>query len=301
MEKQKILAVDDDPFILGLLADIMSLLGYQCDVAEDSSSALDKLAASRYTIVITDIKMPGMDGLELTRKIKQNHQDIDILVITAYDADYKYTDVIRAGASDFISKPFSADEVEAKLDRIVRERNLRYELEALSIRDGLTDIYNRRHFNITLEKEAYRAYRQGYDLFLILMDIDNFKTFNDQRGHQEGDVVLCRLGQVIQSSVRENVDWGFRYGGDEFALIVTQATLDQAKKIADRARTKYNAQNLEPTSLSIGLAQLVYRPDLTPEQNVNLLIQSVDKALYSAKSAGGDQVVLAGTPGSNVT
>ncbi len=295
MEKQKILAVDDDPFIRALLAEIMVKLGHECDVAEDGLAALDKLAAGSYTIVITDIKMPRLDGFELTKRIKEKYSDTDIIVITAYSADYKYTDVIRAGASDFISKPFNVDELEAKFNRVIRERTLRHELEALSIRDELTNIYNRRHFNVKLEEEFYRAYRQGYNLFIILMDIDDFKNFNDQKGHQEGDILLHKLGKIILSSVRENVDWGFRYGGDEFAVIVTQATEDQAKKIAKRIHTKYNAEHLEPTSLSIGLANLIYNPGLTPQENINILIRAADKALYSAKSAGGDQIALAET------
>lgn len=293
MEKQKILAIDDDPFIRTLVAEIMAKLGHECDVAEDGLAALDKLAASSYTIVITDIKMPRLDGVELTKRIKEKYNNTDIIVITAYNADYKCTDVIRAGASDFISKPFNVDELEAKINRIIRERTLRHELETLSIRDELTNIYNRRHFNVKLEDESYRAYRQGYNLFLILMDIDDFKNFNDQKGHQEGDILLHKLGKVILSSVRENVDWGFRYGGDEFAVIVTQATEDQAKKIAERIQTKYNAEHLEPTSLSIGLANLIYNPRLTPQENINILIRAADKALYSAKSAGGDQITLA--------
>jgi two-component system cell cycle response regulator len=293
MEKQKILAVDDDPFIRALLAEIMAKLGHECDVAEDGLAALDKLAAGSYTIVITDIKMPRLDGVELTKRIKEKYNNTDIIVITAYNADYKYTDVIRAGASDFISKPFNVDELEAKLSRIIRERTLRHELETLSIRDELTNIYNRRHFNVKLEEESYRAYRQGYNLFLILMDIDDFKNFNDQKGHQEGDILLHKLGKVILSSVRENVDWGFRYGGDEFAVIVTQATEDQAEKIAERIKTKYNAEHLEPTSLSIGLAKLIYSPSLTPQENMDILIRAADKALYSAKSAGGNQITLA--------
>lgn len=293
MEKPKILIVDNDSAIRGLLSDIMNNLGYEYDAAEDGLVALHKLAANSYPIVITDIKMPHLDGIELTRKIKESY-DADVMVITGHHAEYEYIDVIRAGASDFLSKPFDINELEAKLHRIIRERNLRRELERLSIRDELTNLYNRRHFNITLEKEASRAYRQGYSLFLILIDVDDFKKFNDQKGHQQGDILLCKLGKVILSSVRQNVDWGFRYGGDEFAAIITQATEDQASKIANRIRIKYNSENPELTTLSIGLAKLAYNPNRTLQKNMDTLVHTADKALYSAKNAGGDQIVFAG-------
>ncbi len=296
MEKQKILAVDDDPFIRDLLADIVTRLGYECDVAEDGLAALDKLSSGSYTIVITDAKMPRLDGIQLTKQIREGYEHTDIIVITGYNAEYKYTDMIKAGACDFIAKPLNLDELEAKLNRIIRERNLRHELETLSTRDALTNIYNRRHFNIMIQKESYRAYRQGYKLFLILIDVDRFKDFNDQKGHQQGDLLLCKLSEAIRSSVRENVDWGFRYGGDEFAVIVTQATTSQAKKIANRIRTKYNSEHHEPTSLSIGLAELTYDPNLAPEENMDILIRAADRALYGAKKAGGNQILIAEAP-----
>lgn len=289
-EKQRILAVDDDPFIRNLLAEIMASWGYEHDIAEDGLAALDKLEENSYSIVITDVRMPGLNGIDLTKKIKEKSLDIDVIVITAYNADYKYTDVISAGACDFISKPFNINELEAKLHRIIRERELRHELERLSKHDGLTNIYNRRYFNTKLEEESYRAYRQGYDLFLILMDVDRFKEYNDTKGHTQGDTLLRKLAGIILSSVRENVDWGFRYGGDEFAVIVTQAAKEQANKIANRILTKYNTACLQPTSLSIGLAKLHYDPNLTIEENMGALVGRADEALYRAKNAGGNQV-----------
>lgn len=293
MEKQRILAVDDDPFIRDLLAEVMTKLGYEYDVAEDGLVALDKIATSSYTIVITDVRMPRLNGIDLTRKIREQSNDTDIIVITAYNADYKYTDVIGAGASDFISKPFNINELEAKLNRVIRERVLRHELERLSTRDGLTNIYNRRFFNTKLEQESYRAYRQGYKLFLILMDVDKFKTYNDVNGHREGDHLLRDLAGLIMASIRENVDWGFRYGGDEFAVIITQAAKDQAERIAERIRSNYNALCLGPTSLSIGISELSYDPNLTVEENLDILIGAADEALYSAKKTGGNAVRLA--------
>lgn len=292
IEKQRILAVDDDPFIRNLLSEIMSRLGYEHDLAGDGMEALALLKNNFYSIVITDARMPRLNGIDLTRRIKKDALDTDVIVITAYNADYKYTDVISAGASDFISKPFNINELEAKLNRLIRERALRHELERLSNRDGLTNIFNRRYFNAKIEEESHRAYRQGYNLYLILIDVDRFKEYNDANGHCLGDNLLRHLAHVISTSIRENVDWAFRYGGDEFAAIVAQATKDQAEKIANRIRLNYNSAHLNPTSLSIGVARLEYEKTLTLEENINRLIGKADESLYISKNAGGDRISI---------
>ncbi len=133
---------------------------------------------------------------------------------------YKYTDVIAAGAADFITKPFTLNELEAKLNRLIRERCLRQELELLAVRDPLTGLYNRRFFRKWSGEEVVRALRYDHPLFLFFFDIDHFKAYNDQNGHQAGDVLLIQLAEVLKSSIREDVDTAFRYGGDEFTVLL---------------------------------------------------------------------------------
>jgi diguanylate cyclase (GGDEF)-like protein len=214
---------------------------------------------------------------------------VDVLVVTGYQDEYKYTDVIEIGASDFISKPFNINELEAKINRIIRERELRAELKRLSIRDGLTGLFNRRYFDENLKREAIRACRQHYGLFLLLVDVDNFKDYNDQFGHQKGDDLLKELARLMMLYSRDNVDSFYRYGGDEFAVIIPHAEHKQAMMVAKRLRSKFNSSNLGPASLSMGMAQLEGGLK-SLEQDLENLLRTADQYLYMAKNNGGDQI-----------
>ena len=284
-----ILSVDDDTEMIGLLHEVVSQLGHTSVTAVDGVDALEKLGERQFDIVITDISMPKMDGIELTKRIKADLEDVDVVVVTGYQDTYKYTDVIEIGASDFISKPFNINELEAKINRITRERELRAELKRLSIRDGLTGLYNRRYFDENLKREAIRAFRQHYGLFLLLVDVDNFKDYNDRFGHQKGDDLLKELARLMMLYSRENVDSVYRYGGDEFAVIIPHAEHAQATMVAKRLRSKFNSINLGPASLSMGLARLEGRLH-SLEKDLENLLRSADQYLYMAKNNGGDQI-----------
>jgi two-component system cell cycle response regulator len=288
-----ILSVDDDTEMAGLLHEVVSQLGHTSVTAVDGVDALEKLAEGQFDVVITDISMPKMNGIELTKRIKTDLEDVDVVVVTGYQDEYKYTDVIEIGASDFISKPFNINELEAKINRIIRERELRAELKRLSIRDGLTGLYNRRYFDENLKSEAIRAFRQHYGLFLLLVDVDNFKDYNDQFGHQKGDDLLKELARLMMLYSRDNVDSVYRYGGDEFAVIIPHAEPQQAMMVAKRLRSKFNASNLGPASLSMGMARLEGKLK-SLEQDLENLLRTADQHLYMAKNNGGDQIRAAG-------
>jgi len=291
-EPQRMLVVDDDPTILSLLGEFLDSLNYQYRTALNGIEALQLLEQASCTIVITDLLMPKMNGMELIPKIKEMWPDTDIIVMTGYSRDFRYTDVIGAGASDFIQKPFNLNELEAKLNRVIRERALRAMLRRLSIRDGLTDLYNRRFFEQRLEEEAERASRQGYPLFLIMLDLDNFKELNDCFGHQAGDRVLKSLAQVIRGSTRKYVDIAFRYGGDEFAVIVPQASLEQVEQIAERMRRNFlEADGIGTTTISLGVSRFK-REHERIRHDINVFVHEADDAMYAAKKAGGNRVVL---------
>ena len=287
-----ILSVDDDTEMIGLLHEVVSQLGHTSVTAVDGIDALEKLGENQFDIVITDISMPRMNGIDLTKRIKTDLDDVDVVVVTGYQDEYKYTDVIDIGASDFISKPFNINELEAKINRIIRERELRAELKRLSIRDGLTGLFNRRYFDENLKREAIRAFRQHYGLFLLLVDVDNFKDYNDQFGHQKGDDLLKELARLMMLYSRDNVDSVYRYGGDEFAVIIPHAEHQQATMVAKRLRSKFNSSNLGPASLSMGMAQLEGRLK-SLERDLENLLRTADQYLYVAKNNGGDQICAA--------
>jgi diguanylate cyclase (GGDEF)-like protein len=286
---KSVLCVDDDPGIRGLLHEIITSLGHSTITAADGIDALEKLEDGHFDIVITDISMPRMDGIELIKKIITDYDDVDVIVITAYEMTYKYTDIIALGASDFISKPFNVNELEAKLNRILRERQLRAELKSLSTRDGLTRLYNRRHFDENLEHEVSRALRQNYSLYLLFIDVDGFKAYNDKFGHQRGDKLLIKLSAIIRDNIRKDVDSGYRYGGDEFAVILPHASRQQAFMVAQRLLSSLSKRSVSSTGLSIGLAKLEDSGE-TLKGNLESLIRKADQAAYRAKINGGNQV-----------
>jgi diguanylate cyclase (GGDEF)-like protein len=286
---KSVLCVDDNQGIRRLLHEIVCSLGHTSVTAVDGVDALEKLEDNNFDIVITDLNMPRMDGIDFIKRIRTDFSNVDIIAITGFQMTYNYTDIIALGASDFISKPFKVNELEAKINRIIRERELRAELERLSNRDGLTGLYNRRHFDDRLKQEAIRAFRQGYNLYLLFIDLDGLKAYNDKYGHQQGDNLLIELAEITQDNIRKDVDSAYRYGGDEFAIALPHANRQQALKVSERLLAKYNERNLSPTSLSIGLAKLAGSRE-TLEEDLETLMMKADQALYRAKTNGGNQV-----------
>jgi len=273
---ENILIVDDDPYLRETLAKLLQKMGFSSKSVSNGHDALTELEDSNnYTIVITDMKMPGMDGLDLIEKI-QELSDISTIAMTGYAEGYTYVDVINAGASDFIKKPFGVEELEAKIRRIITERNLRKELNRLSITDALTELYNQRHFYDRLTDEVTRASRQRRTLSLILLDINDFKTYNDKFGHLAGDDILKNAGKIILSSIREGVDSGYRYGGDEFAIILIDADIDIAQDIGLRIAKSF--EDKEKVTVSIGYSR--FSNEMSPTD----LVLAADKDLYRSKS-----------------
>jgi diguanylate cyclase (GGDEF)-like protein len=167
-------------------------------------------------------------------------------------------------------------------------------LETLAITDGLTSLYNHRHFQDSLEKELRKCEQQGRPLSLILIDIDHFKAFNDRWGHQEGDAALRRVAAQVMKGIRPS-DMAFRYGGEELAVLMTFATKAQAAEVADKLRIAVRDHAQRPgrfgdrLTVSLGVAAF-------PEDGAlpRTLVDAADAALYTAKSEGRDRVTVAG-------
>jgi two-component system cell cycle response regulator len=281
---QSILVVDDDRQVCDLLADALTHMGHKVETAGDGNEALEKMRNSSFAILITDIDMPRMDGMELIKHVVKNRGEVDIIAITGHVMRYRYTDMVSAGASDFITKPFSLNELEAKVGRIIRERCLREDLERQAIEDPLTGLYNRRFFEQIVRKEASRSMRYRHSLFLFFFDIDHFKEYNDQKGHLAGDLLLVKFAGVLKSSLRSDVDTASRFGGDEFTVVLPHISKDQAVQVAERILEKFNSLHLAPTSLSVGIADFIVRAgDI--DSDVEDMIRRSDAALYHAKHA----------------
>ena len=291
-----ILIVDDDLSIRNAMHEFIEMSGYEASVASSAEEALDLLSSDTVEVVITDIMLPGMDGLALTDRIKRS-QEIDVIVMTGYSTDYSYEEAISMGASDFVFKPVRFEELLLRLKRVLNERRLNQEriqmldeLKKLSITDGLTQLYNSRYFYAQLKGEIERFNRYGHNLSLLLLDIDNFKAYNDTYGHLEGDKILVRLGRIIKSCLRK-MDTAYRYGGEEFTIILPGTHGEEASTVAERLRTAVVAEDFTSgrntkvdITISIGVTQ--YRH----EEKISSFVQRADQAMYKSKQAGRNKV-----------
>jgi diguanylate cyclase (GGDEF)-like protein len=295
MEQNKhpptILIVDDDDLIRMSLSVLISSLGFHCIVASDGKEAIDVLAKAKCDLVLSDIVMPKMDGLALLKYVRENHPGTDVILATGYNDRAKYADVIRAGAIDFIKKPIDNPELEAKLARAMRERQLVRELELQSLCDGLTSLLNRRAFDSRFLGEVERAHRQTYGLFLAIIDVDNFKDYNDTHGHRYGDAILVSLGKILQECTRANVDMAFRLGGDEFSLLLPQTNATQATEIVQRILLRFVESNYNTVTLSIGIVSCHRNTEFSLEQDGEKMKERADQAMYEAKNSGKNCVV----------
>jgi diguanylate cyclase (GGDEF)-like protein len=286
-----VLIVDDDELVRMTLSVLIGSFGYHCLVAGDGIEAIAVLKSTAVDLVFSDIVMPGMDGLQLLDHIIGNYKETDVIISTGYHEKASYSEVIKAGALDFIKKPIDHAELEAKLARAVRERSMMRELEHLSMQDGLTKILNRRAFDERFPDEVERAHRQNYPLMYAVIDIDNFKEYNDEHGHHEGDKILINLAEILKDCTRESVDLCFRLGGDEFAVLLPQATATQGTEIVQRILLNFVEKNFGTTTLSIGLVSCKRNEKIPKEQDEMAIKERADQAMYDAKKNGKNCVV----------
>jgi diguanylate cyclase (GGDEF)-like protein len=296
IKNKNILIVDDDLSIRNTMQEYINNAGFASQTASTAEEALELIKINKYAVVITDIRLPGMGGLELTKVIK-NDNGADVIVVTGYSDDYSYEEAINIGASDFVIKPVRLEELLLRLRRVLKERQLGTErtrmmekLQKLAITDGLTKLYNSRSFYTQLELEVDRFNRYKHPLALLLLDIDNFKEYNDSYGHLEGDKVLVRFSQIIKSCLRAN-DSAYRYGGEEFTVILPETTGDEAKTVAQRIRASLEAEKYKPLpgkvariTISIGVTQCY------PKEELSTFIRRADKAMYLSKENGRNRV-----------
>ena len=298
-----ILIVDDDCAIREPMQEFLEMSNFKSSMVESAEKAIEFLKFNPVDVVITDIMMPGMNGLELTDFIKNNY-DTDVIVMTGYSDDYSYEEAISKGASDFVFKPVRFAEVLLRLKRVLRERRLSLDrvqmldkLKKLAITDGLTGLYNLRYFYEQLAIEIDRFNRYHHPLSLLLLDIDHFKDYNDAYGHLEGDKVLIKLAEIISRCLRK-MDTAYRYGGEEFTIILPETHLEKAMIVAKRIKTDLSKIAFPPqgsehpiaVTISIGVTEYSLKEDIAE------FVKRADDAMYISKKNGRDRISALAPP-----
>ncbi|MEE9218090.1 MAG: diguanylate cyclase [Acidobacteriota bacterium] len=310
----RILVVDDAKDNVAALSDWLGRKGYQVDAANSGEQALRKVQEKRPDLILLDLLMPDLDGIEVARRLRGSKQScrIPIIMLTARRSSADKVRGLRAGADDYITKPFDFDEVDARISTMLEKRELYQALERANARlreaneklkrtlvtDEKTGLFNYRHFCDRAEEEFKRAKRYESDLSCLMLDLDHFKRLNDHFGHINGDRVLRELGQVLRDSARET-DFVARYGGEEFAILCPHTDAVQAMAIGERIRQAVEEHRFvinntpERVTVSVGLATY---PRSRSIRNETDLLETADAALYEAKRLGRNRIVAARGP-----
>lgn len=293
--KQKVLLVDDQSLNLAFACAVLDdmCIPLQACTGKDG---LQLALSEQPDLILLDVRMPSMDGFEVCRKLKQNPATTDIAVIflTALDDEADEAYGLNLGAIDYISKPFSIAILRARVRNHLLAQRQRQLLERLAHIDGLTGIANRRRLDAKLQQEWQRLYELQQPLGLLLIDVDQFKPFNDLCGHIAGDHALQQVAKAIDGQMKRAGDLASRYGGEEFACILPQTDTAGVVQIAERIRNavlRLKIPHPAPDtrawlSVSIGAKSTV--PCL--QKNVMLFLEETDQCLYTAKDGGRNRV-----------
>ncbi len=303
MRRGKILIVDDSAAVRQEIAAALSASGEfeaprECT---DGFAAIRAMTEFKPDVVICDLVMPGCDGVAFLR-LKNARTDLasaPVLMVTSADDTDRKVELLERGAADYVTKPFHPRELLARVRTLCKQRLLQEELELantklyeLSCTDGLTGVFNRRHFDSSLEAEVSRNARYGTPVSLILVDVDHFKQVNDRHGHTVGDDVLREIASVLKGVVRK-ADIVARYGGEELAVILTNTREAGAMILAERLRAAIERvdhrarEGTFKTTASFGVSSL---DDRAPDMSMAELLIRADEALYSSKRAGRNRV-----------
>jgi two-component system cell cycle response regulator len=299
-----VLIVDDDELVLARLQELVAAAGYDVRTAASGNEALTSLERSAASIVVTDLNMPGMDGLELCRRIRAHAWSgyVYIVLLTVRDKEKDIVAGLDAGADDYLSKRTSAAQFTARLRIAKRVLALEYSLKnaldakrKLAMTDELTGAYNRRYFMRHLGRELKRSQRFGGDVSLLLLDIDHFKRVNDTYGHVVGDLVLKKLTRQVAKCLQRATDWCARLGGEEFAIVLEGTNLADARICAEKMRRAIENTCIDTPAgavritVSIGIGGLGEIADRN-SATVQSLLELADTNLYASKAGGRNRV-----------
>ncbi len=306
VRNSRVLIVDDHEDNVEVIRARLEASGYQVESAADGEEALERVRQSPPDLILLDVMMPRIDGMEVARRIKADETlpFIPIIMQTALDTVEHKVEGLGAGADDYVTKPINFAELEARVKSMLRIKVLQdelsranNELRRMAVTDSLTGLHNRRNVEVLLHDMFEHSVRLHEPLACAMFDLDHFKSVNDTYGHQAGDTVLQQLAGLLKASARE-IDKVGRYGGEEFIILLPGTVLDAAVTFAERTRQQveshiftFEGGSLRRT-LSCGVAAFPH-PRISHRE---ALVKAADDALYVAKELGRNRVVRFDSP-----
>jgi diguanylate cyclase (GGDEF)-like protein len=303
-----------------VISRVLEAEGFEVSLAENGEQALELFRAQRFPVVLTDIVMGTMSGIDLLEQIKEIDEATTVVIMSSHVSMDTAVLALRHGAYDYLTKPFENTELISSVVRRAREnrrlkeqhrrlvehlKDATVELQGSNLRlretvarDGLTGLFNHRSFWEALDREVASAIKTGDDLAVVIFDVDNFKEFNDRHGHLQGDECLRQVARIVGSASRR-YDLAGRYGGEEFVLLLPVASLEIGARIAERVRTRIEdavfvgtpPQTEVRVTVSAGVASFGADSPIASR-----IVEIADQRLYQAKRAGRNQVCSVSEP-----
>ncbi len=312
----KVLLIEDTMTSATVVAHQLEKLGLETRHATSGEAGLEQFKSWKPDMILLDVIMPGLDGFEVARRIRQLEKDGEwtpIIFLSAKTADKDLERGIEVGGDDYLVKPVSEVVLAAKVRAMQRLAQMRYSLVVLTRRldeanreltrltsvDGLTGIANRRCFDETIQREWQRARRNRLPLSVLMVDVDFFKQYNDGYGHQAGDECLITVAKALETQLKRPGDLVARFGGEEFVVVLPETNAIGARRVAEQLRKGIAALALphayseigQTLTVSVGVSTAYPAPEDGTTVTARLL-DNADQALYAAKKAGRNRVVV---------
>jgi two-component system cell cycle response regulator len=299
-EAFKVLVADDSAVYRKLVEQTLSEKQYSVLFAKSGREAMDIFGKHFPPLVITDWMMPDFSGIELCENIRTNFREsyTYIIILTGMTEKAEVVKGLTAGADDYLTKPFDREELLARagVGRRVVELHRQIEaksrlLEQLALTDALTNLPNRRAIEEWASRQLSGAARYGFEFWIVVADIDHFKSVNDTYGHEAGDIVLKRVAGILKTNSRKSDICG-RIGGEEFLLSLTHTTGENAKLVIERIRAELEASkfSFDGNSLTVTASFGVACFNATKARDLNQIVSHADTALYKAKRLGRNRI-----------
>ena len=286
--RQRVLIVDDQPANIRVMAEVLRN-EYELFFATTGAKALEIVSTNDIGLVLLDVVMPEMDGFEVCRRLKADERTarIPVIFVTAREETHDETRGFEAGAIDYIIKPIVPPIVRARVRTHLELKRAHDLLERMASIDGLTGIANRRQLDNVLAQEWQRAAASASPISIAIIDVDEFKKFNDTHGHAKGDECLRAISQALLSVARRTSDLAARYGGEEFAVILPDTPGEAMAQLIGALLDAVRALCL--ATVSVGAVTLIPARDADPSS----ALEAADRLLYEVKRGGRNHALHA--------